>query len=94
MTTPVERNKQRLLDYLACHPCVDCGETDIRVLTFDHKNPKKKKATVSTLVHKGYSWDVVESEINKCVVRCLNDHMRREDERSNSRRQQYYEGKS
>lgn len=89
----VERNKQLLLDFLFEKTCKDCGNPDIRVLTFDHRNPKNKSATVSSLVHKGYSWDRVMKEIKKTDVVCLNCHTIRECVRSGSRRQQYWEEK-
>ena len=44
-----EAARQYVWDYLSTHPCVDCGETDPRLLEFDHINPKKKKAPVSAL---------------------------------------------
>ena len=35
--------RKYILDYLSTHPCVDCGESDIRVLEFDHVRGRKKK---------------------------------------------------
>jgi hypothetical protein len=86
-----EDNHERLLKLLAASKCEDCGLKDLRVLTFDHKNPKNKKATISTLVHKGHSWDIIQKEIKKCSIVCLVCHQIRECVRSNGKRQQYWE---
>jgi hypothetical protein len=66
-------NRQRILAYLKEHPCVDCGETDPIVLDFDHVRGKKK-APVSRLLK--CDWSIVWEEIQKCEVRCANDHRR------------------
>lgn len=76
-------NAKKLLQYLLKHPCVDCGETDIVVLEFDHVRGRKV-AAVTELVATGYSWSTIEKEIKKCVVRCSNDHRRATARRQNS----------
>ena len=60
-------------DYLSTHPCVDCGESDARVLEFDHVRGTKKLA-VSQMIGRGYSIDAIQKEINKCEVRCGHCH--------------------
>ncbi len=70
----VERNLRLIREYLAEHPCVDCGENDPIVLDFDHI--RDKTADVSTLVHNGHPWQRILDEIAKCEVRCANDHRR------------------
>ena len=67
-----ERIKQKMMDFYKDHPCVDCGETDPRVLDFDHINTKRHN--VSTLLRKEYSWDSILEEASNCVVRCANCH--------------------
>lgn len=69
-------NRLRIYRYLAEHPCVDCGETDLVVLEFDHVRGIKRHA-VSTMVAGGFTWAAIEEEIAKCDVRCANDHKRR-----------------
>lgn len=69
-------NLEALLAYLAGHPCVDCGESDVRVLQFDHADPRTKTANVSDVL-KSHPWSVAVAEIAKCVVRCANCHRRK-----------------
>lgn len=69
--------RKGVFDYLRTHPCVDCGETDIAVLEFDHRDQKAKEVRVSALVAQGYSTRTVMREIAKCDVRCANCHRRR-----------------
>ena len=66
-------NKQRLYAYLSTHPCVDCGQTDIRVLEFDHVRGDKTLA-IAKLLDRAISWYTIEAEIAKCEVRCANCH--------------------
>ncbi len=67
-----ERIKQKMMDFYKVNPCVDCGETDPRVLDFDHINTKRHN--VSTLLRKEYSWNSILEEASRCVVRCANCH--------------------
>lgn len=62
--------KKHLLE----HPCVDCGEPDIRVLEFDHIDPSTKEHSVSRMVSQGYATEKVAAEMAKCEVRCCNCH--------------------
>jgi hypothetical protein len=67
----------RILEYLRCHPCVDCGENDPVVLDFDHVDASGKSWNIADKVKDGSSWRTIQAEIEKCVVRCANDHRRR-----------------
>lgn len=59
-----------IMSFLLNHPCVDCGNKDVRVLEFDHLSDKKDN--ISNL--KTYGIEVVKKEIAKCEVRCANCH--------------------
>ena len=66
------REKRRfLVDYLQNHPCVDCGETRVACLEFDHVRGEKKDK-ISTVIN--YGWKALKEEIEKCEVRCANCH--------------------
>lgn len=81
---------EKLGDYLADHPCVDCGERDVRCLEFDHRDRATKWQEVSRLVRNAHSWEVVLREIEKCDVRCANCHRRKTAAEDNSWRHRLY----
>lgn len=64
------------INYLVIHPCIDCGETDIVVLEFDHVRGVKKKG-LAAMVSEGYALKSIQEEIDKCEVVCANCHRRR-----------------
>lgn len=66
----------RIYLYLLEHPCIDCGEADPVVLEFDHVRGRKE-AEVSFIVRQGVSWERINSEMDKCEVRCANCHKRK-----------------
>jgi len=65
-----EENRLRVWQYLAGHPCVDCGERDPVVLQFDHLRDKRKN--IGNMCSAGFAWETIAEEIAKCQVRCAN----------------------
>jgi hypothetical protein len=65
-------NRRKAAEYLLAHPCVDCGETDLVVLDFDHIGAKT--SAVSAMITNGASWERIAAEIKRCEVRCANCH--------------------
>ncbi len=75
-----EAARQYVYDYLSTHPCVQCGESDPRVLEFDHLGDKDN--TVAKMVASGSPISSIEREIAKCQVLCANCHRKKtSDER-------------
>lgn len=68
------RNRKIVAKHLLSHPCRDCGETDIRVLEFDHL--RNKVASISKLIKSATAIKLL-TEMSKCVVRCANCHKRK-----------------
>lgn len=66
--------KEFLVDYLRDHPCLDCGNRDLRVLDFDHRPGAAKRNDVMRMVKDGFSIARLRAEIEKCDVRCRNCH--------------------
>lgn len=71
-----EESRQLIIEYLQTHPCIDCGETDIVVLEFDHIEPAEKKLRISRDYYL-VSLEKLKAEINKCQIRCANCHRRK-----------------
>ena len=66
------KHKEVVNKYLKEHPCIKCGNDDIRVLDFHHRNPKEKERGVSQLLL--YRIEKIMEEISKCDVLCANCH--------------------
>jgi hypothetical protein len=75
-----QRAKQFISEYLSQRSCMDCGESDVEVLTFDHVRGEKKD-NIADLVKGGLSIKTISLEIEKTDVVCFNCHMRREQGR-------------
>jgi len=73
-----------VLDHLRANPCTDCGETDVRVLEFDHIEPRIEY--VSRRLRNLARPDVLRAEIRRCEVVCANCHRRRTAYRANWKR--------
>ena len=67
------RKQGALIWYKLAHPCVDCGETDPRVLTFDHVRGEKLFTLNAAVKGKGGLRAMID-EIRKCDVVCANYH--------------------
>lgn len=63
-------NRERLLRYLRCRSCVDCGESDPVVLDFDHVRGSKEFNIGNAITQR--SWGRIEREMQKCEIRCAN----------------------
>lgn len=75
--------------YLLSHPCVDCGETDILVLEFDHRERAHKICEIGHIIKQRLSFKLLVEEINKCDVRCANCHRRKTEKENNSWKLKY-----
>ena len=52
--------------------CEKCGEDRVYTLDFHHKDKKEKEFTIGKF--KKGSFDIIQNEIDKCVVLCANCH--------------------
>lgn len=53
-------------------PCADCQQFfPACVMDFDHINGKKKSGIAQMY---GYSWEIIQTELNKCELVCANCH--------------------
>lgn len=65
--------RQWFEDYKNKLKCVSCGENDPVTFDFHHINPLKKDETIAFLVANN-SWNLLQTELKKCVVLCANCH--------------------
>ena len=69
--------KEWIALYLQGHPCIDCGEADLVVLEFDHRDPASKLRRLAEMRSGKWKFATVVAEVAKCDVRCANCHRRR-----------------
>lgn len=68
-----EDSRRKYQEYKRNLSCKICGETSEECLDFHHLDPKEKDLAVSALINRS-SWEVILSEIEKCIVLCANCH--------------------
>ena len=70
-----EKFKNYINEYLQNHSCVDCGENDLEILTFDHiKELGEKQFNIGNLNGSPSHYAKFDEEVLKCEVRCVNCH--------------------
>ena len=79
-----KKNQALMIEYLDGRNCVECGERDVRVLEFDHRERSEKKSNISTLMSDVCSWDRILEEIALCDILCANCHRIKTHEENNS----------
>lgn len=63
-----------LVNYYDQNPCIDCGESDIVLLDFDHRDPETKSFNIADGIKRKLSLEVLQTEIAKCDIRCVKCH--------------------
>lgn len=67
-------------------PCAHCGGVFPQVcMDFDHREPEGKRLCVAQML--GFSWSVIQEEINKCDLLCANCHRIKTYETANLQKQ-------
>lgn len=69
------RNRETVIQWLRANPCVDCGNDDIEVLQFDHRDPEIKEANIAQMMTGSHG--KLCAEILKCDIRCANCHTKK-----------------
>ena len=67
--------QKRVTQYKKAQICGRCGFSDWRALDFHHRDPQNKKANLAHIgLHKGWAWERIVEEIEKCEIICANCH--------------------
>jgi hypothetical protein len=69
-----QKLRQYVANYLKNNPCIDCGESNILTLQFDHLKDKHFDISVKLCSRRPIGIERLKEEISKCVVRCANCH--------------------
>jgi hypothetical protein len=76
----------KMLDYLSDKSCTQCGESDLRVLDFDHIDPTTKSFSIARGLTNCLEWEAIFMEIQKCRILCANCHRKHTATQNNSYR--------
>ena len=75
LTACERRNMAYIRQVLTRSRCIDCGDSRLIVLEFDHVGTKS--GHVVELARRGCSLSRLQAEISQCEIRCSNCHRRR-----------------
>ena len=80
-----QERKRKAVQYLG-GKCVDCGlQTDfMSVYDFHHKDAETKSDRVAELISHYRSWEIVQAELDKCILLCSNCHRIRHELEDNA----------
>lgn len=81
-----------LAEFYSANPCVDCGETDITVLDFDHL--LEKNFGINKALGDVMPLERIKEELKNGEVRCSNCHRKITAERTRNWRWRYKSGLS
>lgn len=81
-----------LAEFYESHPCVDCGETDITVLDFDHL--LEKNFGINKALADAMPIEKIQAELQNGEVRCSNCHRKITAERTRNWRWRFKNGLS
>jgi hypothetical protein len=72
-----QRNRDKVLEIKRDGSCAHCKIQNHVVLQFHHHGDGRanKSSSVSKLLADSKSWDVIQAEIDKCIILCANCHV-------------------
>lgn len=76
--------KKWIYKYQKDHPCVDCGESDVLSLDFDHIKGRKRYNIAHAFMIKNMTVAKLKTEVAKCEIRCGKCHRIRTHKVTNS----------
>lgn len=76
----IQHYKQKAVDYKG-GKCIKCGYSKcLKALHFHHLNAEEKKFQISEAIAQNlFSWDLIQEELDKCVLLCANCHAEEHD---------------
>jgi len=66
--------RERFQEYKTTLECILCGENHPACLEFHHRDPTTKDVNLSEAYTRGWGWERIMKEVEKCDVLCANCH--------------------